>query len=276
MPFSWRVSSNGYLWTGPPDRRVLKGLPGSCGFRDYAPLQDYTGLFLTFSATEPTEEGMLRFANQFGPLGLGRMGVRGEVESEELFSVWAEQVRTIREAVQHWEQTRLGSSDNDKRETLHATINDHLQKTGMAHLFGSSLLGGGGRLVQQVNLALSRLALSPPPLLELVSGAEAGKVSLEVHPSSLLYALWFLFARAVVKNSHFRQCASCSSWFEVSPERRRADAQYCKELCRVRAYKARRKEARRLADSGRSLRDIAQQLGTTVKIAKGWIAGTKS
>jgi hypothetical protein len=96
-------------------------------------------------------------------------------------------------------------------------------------------------------------------------------VTLEANPANLLNALWLQFASAIAEDSQFRECPSCGSWFAVSPERRRADAQYCREGCRVRAYKRRKKEARRLHAAGNPVKKIAKELGTSVEVVRGWL-----
>jgi predicted anti-sigma-YlaC factor YlaD len=112
--------------------------------------------------------------------------------------------------------------------------------------------------------------------MQLIGVSQEGKVKLDTRPANLLSALWLQLAFAIVEDTHFRQCPSCRSWFAVAPERRRADAQYCKEACRVRAYKERKKAARRLHDEGKSPKQIARKLGTSVEIVEGWIVDPAS
>jgi uncharacterized protein YjcR len=50
-----------------------------------------------------------------------------------------------------------------------------------------------------------------------------------------------------------------------------ADAQYCRGACRTKAYKQRKKEARRLYAAGKPLKMIAKELGTSVEVVKGWL-----
>jgi hypothetical protein len=52
--------------------RVLTPPPSATDVREYAPLRSEPTLFITFAETEPTEAGILGFANRFGMLGLAR------------------------------------------------------------------------------------------------------------------------------------------------------------------------------------------------------------
>jgi hypothetical protein len=64
---------------------------------------------------------------------------------------------------------------------------------------------------------------------------------LTIVPGSLISALWLQFARAVDGNRSYRTCENCRRWFEVGAETR-ADAKYCSNSCRQKAYR-RRQEA---------------------------------
>ena len=77
----------------------------------------------------------------------------------------------------------------------------------------------------------SRLLWDPPH----------SRLKLHVVPDSLLGALWLQFAQAIEHNSDFRKCVECEEmWFEVSPQKARADKVYCSDACRMRAYRKRR------------------------------------
>src|SRR5262249_10502563 len=72
--FTWPVAVKGYEWLEFPDysRTVWLLQPiQKWPVRHYEPLKEYTGLFRTFAKVEPTKEGILAFANQFGVLGAG-------------------------------------------------------------------------------------------------------------------------------------------------------------------------------------------------------------
>jgi hypothetical protein len=277
--FTWRVSGDGYCWAGATDKRVLLPQSGNKGDREYRPMEEKTGLFLTFSAVQPTEAGILSFANEHGLLGVGSREVLGgvalgDLQSDERLPFWAQQILAMRENVQRWDDLRKRAGGQGEKDGLYKAVNNYLHRSWWYHVFGLPTAGGDLRRI--VTVDLEKLAtMSPPPLLQLIGPSLEGKATLEASPVNLLNALWLQFADAVAADTQFRQCPSCGSWFAVAPERRRADAQYCKEACRIRAYKERKKEARRLHAAGRTPNQIAKKLGTTVEVVGGWITEEK-
>jgi hypothetical protein len=271
MPFTWPVSLGGYRWAGPPDARILTPREPDGARREYSPLQDHTGLFLTFAATDTTEAGVLAFAARYGVLGVGTL--RGwEVEPDGRLSAWVGQIRAMRECTGRWAGLVKRRSNERTKGRLYDAVNGHLLRSYWAGVFGLDSPDDRPRRVLELDVE-KLTALPPPPLIQLLGAATEGKVTLEARPANLLNALWHQLASAIAQDTEFRQCPSCGSWFAVSPERRRADAQYCREACRVRAYKRRKKEARRLHAAGSPLKQIAKELGTSVKVVRGWLLG---
>ena len=104
------------------------------------------------------------------------------------------------------------------------------------------------------------------------SGTPSGRGSAcTSSPDGLIGALWLQFARAVERDSQFRQCAECGTWFELAPGTARADKLYCSTPCRTKAYRKRQAEAVRLHGEGRSLEDIARELESEPDTVRGWI-----
>ncbi len=105
--------------------------------------------------------------------------------------------------------------------------------------------------------------------------------SLQLVPSCLYAALWLQLARVMTADKRQRQCPGCDRWFEVQvrpgPNERavRADKQYCRPACRLRAYRKKRDEAIRLHADGKKVKEIAQALETGVGLVKKWVAKKK-
>src|SRR5947209_1749430 len=76
--FTWRVAVGGYRWQDSPDGPALVPAGGAWREREYQPLEEFTGLFRTFADADPSPEGFLRFANEYGPLGLAAQPARPE------------------------------------------------------------------------------------------------------------------------------------------------------------------------------------------------------
>jgi hypothetical protein len=95
--------------------------------------------------------------------------------------------------------------------------------------------------------------------------------TVEVAPTNLLAALWWQLGRAVSEHKTFGSCAACGKPFEVAPPVNRKSRHYCSDACRSRAYRSRKEKARRLAGKGRSVKEIAHDLDSTVATVKGWL-----
>src|SRR5262249_40435778 len=79
----------------------------------YFPLREYTGLFLAFAETPPTEEGILEFANKFGALGRASRFADGPEPPHdeqgrptrpvgEPFELWRQQISDLQQAAELW------------------------------------------------------------------------------------------------------------------------------------------------------------------------------
>ena len=89
--------------------------------------------------------------------------------------------------------------------------------------------------------------------------------------AGLVGALWLQFARAVERDSRFRQCAECGTWFELARGTARADKLYCSTPCRTKAYRKRQAEAARRHGEGQSIEEIARALESDFDTVRGWI-----
>ena len=85
-------------------------------------------------------------------------------------------------------------------------------------------------------------------------------------PASLLSCLWLELALAVEskKPTDFKRCKECRRRFDTA-EGKRQDSKFCREACRTKNYRERKKEARRLRDKGVSLQIIAKKLQSDPK-----------
>jgi hypothetical protein len=105
----------------------------------------------------------------------------------------------------------------------------------------------------------------------LLWDAKRARFSLYMVPVDLIGALWLQFARAVERDSQFRNCAECGTWFELAPGTARSDKLYCSTACRIKAYRKRQVEAVRLHSEGRPIEDIARELESVPDTVRGWI-----
>jgi hypothetical protein len=107
---------DGYEWAGPPSSRSRMLLTQRKGvvFVQYAPLREATGLFRDFADAEPTPEGVLKFANGYGCLGVPDDPVGPQSGWESLYS-WRLRILMMRGLIMLWEALRDGSVDQLRR-----------------------------------------------------------------------------------------------------------------------------------------------------------------
>jgi hypothetical protein len=60
----------------------------------------------------------------------------------------------------------------------------------------------------------------------------AGELEFQLHPPSLLDALWLQFGQALVSKAELRSCEQCGRWFQAGAGGVRIDAKFCSPGCR--------------------------------------------
>jgi hypothetical protein len=281
---------------------------GTGGWRvmRYLPLAAFPGLFRVFADTAPGRDGIKAFADRFGPLGgdvakqiplYDQPNAKGvPLGTGEPLAAWSEEIVMMRFAIDIWEAARDG--DVGRLEQVISWTEDGSRVQVLSHpdlptgplpeatrveraLIASTQLGDGvlDRFVpgDLVKPALHYVQSTINQKLEgrasprLLWDANRECLGLYIVPDGLVGALWLQFARAVERDSRFRQCAECALWFELAPGAARSDKLYCSTPCRLKAYRKRQAEAARLHGEGRSLADIARELDSDPDTVRGWI-----
>ena len=274
---------------------------------EYQPLVAFPGLFRVFADTEPARDGIKAFADRFGPLGRTvekpiplddqRNAKEVLLGMGESLADWHHEILTMRLAIDIWEAVRRGDVNllgqlilwNDDgsgvRIMSHPELTDrqlpdrpaYVERAWIANTHhGDDVLG---RFVRGdlVKPALHYVQSTINQHLENRIGArllwdtKRARLDLYTSPVDLIGAVWLQFARAVERDSKFRQCAECGTWFELAPGTARADKLYCSTPCRTKAYRKRQAEAVRLHGEARSLEDIARDLDSEPDTVRGWI-----
>jgi hypothetical protein len=282
---------------------------GAAGFRvvPYLPFAEFPGLFRVFAEIEPTHDGIKAFADRFGPLG-GNIAKRIPLYDQpnaqgtpigfgEPLAAWKDEILMMRLAIDIWEAARNGDVGGLQRVISWAEHGSGVQilshpelpkgelPEAPAHveraLIAGTHLGDDvlGRFVpgDLLRPALHYVQSTINKMLEgrasprLLWDAKRERLGLYIVPDGLIGAVWLQFARAVERDSGFRQCAECGIWFELAPGTARADKQFCSTACRTKAYRKRQAEAARLHGEGRSFEDIARQLESDPDTVRGWI-----
>jgi hypothetical protein len=282
---------------------------GAGGFRvmKYQPLAAFSGVFRVFADTEPSRDGIKAFADRFGPLGpdiakqiplYDRPQATGiPLGTGDPLAAWTDEILTMRFAIDIWEAARSGDVGRLERVIHWQPDGSGVEIAGHPGVPAGQLPAAPAR-VERAWIASTHLGddvlgrfvpgdLVKPALHYLQSkineklegrasprllwDAERERLGLYIVPTGLIGALWLQFARAVERDSRFRQCAECGLWFELAPGTARADKLYCSTPCRTKAYRKRQSEAVRLHGEGLSVDDIARQLESDPDTVQGWI-----
>ena len=280
---------------------------GSFRVLQYQPLGAFSGLFRVFADAEPSRDGIKAFADRFGSLGGNIAGSiplyehpgskNVPVGMGEPLSAWNNQILKMRFAIDIWEAARRGNVGRLEQVIFWEQDGSGVQMLSHPELppgqlpqppallerawiagthLGDEVLDRfvPGDLVKPAlhyvqSIINKQLQGRASPLL--LWDANRERLGLYIMPDGLVGALWLQFARAVERDSQFRQCAECGIWFELAPGTARADKLYCSTPCRTKAYRRRQAEAIRLHDEGRSIEDIARDLVSDPETVRGWI-----
>lgn len=98
-----------------------------------------------------------------------------------------------------------------------------------------------------------------------------GPVGLYTAPLSLAGGVWLQLAESMAGNIEQRQCKECGKWFGSAPGLSRKSKTYCSDVCRMKAFRTRKRRAVELAAAGRPAEEIAKETGTPLKTVRGWI-----
>jgi hypothetical protein len=289
---------------------LTDGLPiGAGGLRvmQYQPLAAFPGLFRVFADNKPDRDGIKAFADRFGPLGgdlaqqiplYDHPNAKGvPLGTGEPLAAWSTEILMMRFAIDMWEAARGGDVGRLERviswtedgsgvqilshpELPKAQLPEAPARVERAWIAGTHLGDGVlGRFVpgDLVKPALHYVQSTINKKLEgrasprLLWNANRERLGLYIVPAGLVGALWLQFARAVERDSQFRQCAECGIWFELAPGTARADKLYCSTPCRTKAYRKRQAEAVRLHGEGQPVEAVARALDSDPETVRGWI-----
>ena len=193
---------------------------------------------MKFLKTEPTQEGTLRFANEFGLMGFSASNeifrswpdVDREVET---FAMWKSETQAMRMLFESWQ------AEDEDWEWLQHQIDSTLTQHRVWPSFGRDF--------------------------------KRRKWLLRFAPRNLIGALWLQLAESIAGDKQWEGCPGCGQWLEVKAAAHRADRRYCSEACRAKAYRKRKQQAVALAAEGKTAKQIAQELGTDARKVAAWI-----
>ena len=76
----------------------------------------------------------------------------------------------------------------------------------------------------------------------IISNSRNTGVQMAMYPKDLIRALWLQLAHSLSRNLECKQCAACSTFFEVKSKKRRFERKYCSDKCGKRVYARKRRE----------------------------------
>jgi hypothetical protein len=97
-------------------------------------------------------------------------------------------------------------------------------------------------------------------------------------PLTLLAAMWWQLALAVVDDKRFEACKFCRNLFEISTAQTgfRSHREFCSDSCKTQDYRRRKRTALRLLGEGQPVSKVAKQVGTPVQTVRSWKQAAKS
>lgn len=294
--FAWGKPAEGYAWetavaikfpemmqTGSQDRRdhgetrFLRWRDAQSRGQMLTPLKDEPTLFRTFANLEPNEDAFLRFANQYGWLGVpclledrtedGKvMVIFGNLRAQgEPYWRWREahremqRVSIVLEAIltrdvaklKQWFHV-LPNVVRYEREELYGEALEKLcapnpELKGWLWKWGNEARDDNERLLRFasgwaqdiINKAMGNSDRGTSTSVRVLMNHVKDGMMMHIVPDTLLAAMWLQCARALTESPTFRACERCGKWFEVSPAARRRNSKYCSDRCKVAAHRAR-------------------------------------
>jgi hypothetical protein len=303
------LGRNGY--TIPPPGKMAVLIPAALGDSIPAkPLEKQPALFLRFAQMEPTAIAITAFANRFGTLtGKEHLVIPPWISERDLNTIetrdmllpqqneqwlarglavgadsrqrWWRDWWLLHHAVALWRAVQ--DRDADRARELITWEPDGAVYPSPDDRYGfDSFCDSRAERARPLQAAARLLDWLATHGLKLQHGAFAGIEPCVINgrstyePRTLLGAMWVQFAGAMDDGKTFRHCPARAcpvEWFEVStaPQGVREDAEFCSARCRHTAYRDRKKSARQLHATGRSVGEIARTLHTDVAHVREWV-----
>ena len=209
----------------------------------YRPLEEHPTLFRILADVEPTEEGCLEFAGQYGSLG------RGPTMPSLASDLTVFQV----EGSEHWYagETLARWKRDIEWMSLAVRVCDAWQAKNRSRLL--SVLKEAYPLAQCATyedaakepFRAARLLLHHvfSDFLPRVGLSVDRKLRRVIQPASLRDALWLQFQSSIEEGRVFARCEYCRSWFWIPPQTA-GRKRFCRDSCRVGASKRRSRKQR--------------------------------
>ena len=254
-------------WTDGAHALLLRDRPGSS--KVIFPTSVDGSLFRNFSMIDPVPDRILDFANRFGSLYSGR------AMTNEPFSEWQFEIRSMRFLVQLWDDVVSGRLSAKFKPYFPRVLGvmelskdllpleNYLPFNEKADGFSVSAVRSNSAPIIAAEAFLKR-TIARCVTQHGCHFSLLGEIShckFVMQPTSLIGAMWLQFALAISKRQRDRACEVCGHYFELSLDASRSDRRYCDNACRNKALRLRQKAARELRGAEKTPSQIAKALG---------------
>lgn len=254
----------------------------------YDPLERESALYRILAAVEPDREGIKKFADTYGLIYQHQFKATAVVDGKEILthgtplSTWQRTIALLRHWVTVWDliqkQDSRGLLAHVKSLPTDPRVHGFETAEAIADAFPASLGILDATAADRIKVAKRCLRFGiwesevrENVSLHLMYDEVRDTFGIRLRMEDLAVAVWAQFVAAVVNSAEYASCRVCNKPFELTPDVARTNREFCSVPCRLKAYRARKREAVRLHERGKSFKQIADQLGSTVKTVRGWI-----
>ena len=261
-------------------RMITDGLSASVSqllSKPVEPLENDSALHRNFASLDLTEEAYLSFAAQYGLLGggleapieipAGKAGAKQIVSVGEPVKAWTSEVESLRNAIHLWELVQGNDGAALKRYFEE-------EKPQLPPKFSALVtVGQSGKPAFYVLKGEIRAHLQGQVPLGVTASDDIEGPVVDFPVQSLRVGLWLMLSLEIHDQRRFKSCAQCGKWFEILTGARRTTRVYCSDACRIKTYRGRQEEARRMHAEGAVVKAIAKKLDTDTTTVEKWIGG---
>jgi hypothetical protein len=271
LTFETELNLAGYEWRriqaprgesfddpAPPDMLLVGIRPQQTKL--IRPLELDPVLYLNLADIALTPARVIEFANKYGPLA----------HNLNRFGQWRDFAEKLKREIQWWDMF-CASRGRSLKSRIERACNE--AGYGGPDVVAQALLADrdkseAERLRSIVAYRINQHVQSSRVCMHEVDG----EWRIGIEPSCLADAIWLQMAASVGQAGDVRQCEACGVYFKLSVGVNRADRKTCSNACRNRALRRRQAQARELRIAGKTLREIAKEVGSDVPTVKNWVS----
>ena len=213
-------------------------------------LMDYPGAFAELASPylewiggkeDIIDDAFIKFANKYGLLT--------RPSFDEDTSIWRHHMELMSIAIISLAYIKMGDVDQldrlfileDGKFKVIADVINHAGKSDI-QIIGQTPPRNSSEAAYHYICNVVNKNLNDSLITEISANPTNTGTDMTVHPKDLISALWLQLAHVVSRNQEFKQCAACSTFFEVKSKKRKNEKIYCSDRCRVRVAARKRRD----------------------------------